>query len=115
MKWSSLAFVSVSLALGLTSCESMPRSKGYLVVHTETFTYDRVENFYDLYEPYDVLDQSGALVCHVENHSLSMEEGGPTRVSLPPGSYVIRASTKHGEVKIPAVIERGKLTSVTAR
>ena len=93
----------------------MPVGSGALEVATETFGYGGAENSHEGYKPYDILDPSGKVIRSVENHWPSMEEGSPTRVYLPPGSYVIRASTSQGEVKVPVMIEVGKLTRIRAR
>jgi len=92
----------------------VPKDLGILVVRTETFEYQ--ENWDDFtyfpHRPYDLLDRNGRLLRRVRNHVGEMDET-PARLSLPPGTYLIRTRTSDGEtVELFATVETGRVTEV---
>jgi hypothetical protein len=61
---------------------------------------------------YNVYDRSGELVKHVDN-ATGHYATGPRLVSLPPGTYVVKARGKdYLAVNVPVAIEPGQTTSV---
>lgn len=84
---------------------------GYLIVHTErTLSHaDDVQRW--LHTPYDVYDEAGQRVRHVEN-SMSFSDEAPSVVELPPGRYLVRTSSPR--VSFPALIATGRTFEVDA-
>jgi hypothetical protein len=128
VKFSAHFFATVSL-LVLPACSSQPRqeviqpvgpgpsanstpgSQGYLVV------YSAWSNFVDQgstghHSRYTVRSDDGSISREVINHVDRFDEG-PIRLSLPPGSYRVRARSAHfGRVNVPVVIQTAQTTFV---
>jgi len=92
----------------------VPKDLGILVVRTETFEY--LENWDDFtyypHRPYELLDRNGQLLRRVRNHVGEHDET-PARLSLSPGTYLIRTRTSKGRtVELLATVETGRVTEV---
>jgi phosphate transport system substrate-binding protein len=85
---------------------------GVLVVRTPTYpVYDGGINYYP-HRPYEILDSGGELLRRVPNHRGQNDEN-PTRIDLPPGTYLIRAATASGKTaEFLVTIEAGKVTTL---
>ena len=62
---------------------------GALIVYTETFPVYDGGVYYCPHRPYEILTSHGEFVRRVANHRGENDER-PTKVSLPPGTYLIR-------------------------
>ena len=86
---------------------------GSLVVFTDTDTVDDGGLFYYPHLGYEVLTRGGQRVRRVPNHRGDNDES-PTRVSLPPGTYLIRAETADsGIAEFFVTIVSGETTTVS--
>jgi hypothetical protein len=78
-------------------------------------TEEHVEGEYSYYYPhtdYLVCDAAGKIIRNVHNHVGNMDEA-PAWVSLPAGSYQVRARDERlGELTIPVVVKPGQTTVV---
>ncbi len=64
------------------------------------------------HKDYTIYDQQGRRVEHVRN-TVGYYARRPNLISLPPGKYVVRAEAKdYLFVKVPVVIESGRITKV---
>ncbi len=85
---------------------------GSLVVFTPTYAVEDGGTFYYPHLPYEIYTVERKLVRRVSNR-LSLNDETPTRVQLPPGSYIIRTRNRQGEDhEVYVVVEAGKLTRV---
>ncbi len=85
---------------------------GSLVVFTPTYAVEDGGIFYYPHLPYEIYTSDRKLVRRVSNQ-LSLNDETPTRVQLPPGSYIIRTRNRQGEDReVYVVVEAGKLTKV---
>lgn len=135
MKTKSLLSITSSLALGalatMSGCATdqkvtqlpmvtpdsgrIPGQKvpGYLIVYTATENPINTDEgmMYYPHTGYSIYDTSGHRVRSVANH-ITSEDENPSRVSLPPGTYTVRAeSESDGTVDVPVQI-RGMRTTV---
>ena len=86
---------------------------GFLVVYSDTENPINTDTgaMYYPHTGYVIYDARGAKVRYVQNH-ISTSDETPSRVSLPPGNYTIRAQSEiDGNVAVPVVI-RGLRTTV---
>jgi phosphate transport system substrate-binding protein len=85
---------------------------GTLIVRTETDPFlDDVLTYYP-HRPYEILARDGQLVRRVANR-IGQHDETPTRVELPPGTYLIRTeTTRRGPIQFFVVIESGTSTEV---
>ncbi len=91
-----------------------PSERGILVVHTETMEFSEGwdELTYFPHRPYELLDQNGYFLHRVQNH-LGGQDETPARVSLAPGTYLIRTRTSRGKtVELLALVEANSVTEV---
>ena len=94
--------------IGLGGTGATPQaSSGTLMVYTETSPIEDGGIFFYPHQPYELYDYEGKLVRQVANH-LSDNDELPTRVSLPPGIYKVRAAG--GQQEAWASVQPGKLT-----
>lgn len=85
---------------------------GTLVVYTETSTYESGGSYYYPYRPYEILNSSKERVKYVPNH-LSNTDENPTKITLAPGTYLIRPEMSGGKQHdFWITIESGKTTIV---
>lgn len=92
---------------------SKVQPQGYLRVSTATDTVPLGDStFYYPHTGYYIYQPDGKLVQWVENHIGPMDQS-PSLVSLPEGSYLVKAeSDSYGWVNVPVVIRWGKTTEV---
>jgi hypothetical protein len=88
-------------------------AKGYLRVFSDTEPHEIGENFYYYpHKSYLIYTESGQQFKYVANHVGDMDES-PARVSIPAGRYYVLAdSSSYGRVKVPVIIEAGRMTVV---
>jgi hypothetical protein len=89
------------------------KTPGYLIVYTETENpVNTGDLMYYAHTGYTVYDTHGAKVRYVRNH-ISTDDENPSRVSLPPGNYTVRAQSEmDGDVAVPVVIKGFRTTVV---
>ncbi len=89
------------------------KTAGYLVVYSDTESPIMTsEVMYYPHSGYKIYDSRGSYVRFVANHVSSTDET-PSRVSLPAGTYTIRARSEiNGEVSVPVVIKSLRTTVV---
>lgn len=89
------------------------KTPGYLVVYTDTES--PIINDSPMYYPhtgYKIFDARGSYVRYVQNHISSSDES-PSRVTLPPGNYIIRGQSEiDGDVAVPVLIKGLRTTVV---
>jgi hypothetical protein len=88
-------------------------SCGYLKVFSRTEQTQWGENtYYYPHTAYWIYDGAGKRIKTVSNHDTSIDES-PTKVSLSPGRYVVKAwSDDAGLVTVPVVIKIAQTTTV---
>jgi hypothetical protein len=85
---------------------------GTLIVFTETYRFPDGGITYNPHSPYEIYDTDGGLVRRVVNHRGENDES-PMRVELPPGTYLIRASSSRGPpAEFFVTIDPGKVTEL---
>jgi len=106
--------VIASVQAGAGAASRTPTvTNGHLVVFTDTQTVDDGGLFYYPHLGYQVLTRSGQRVRRVPNHRGDNDES-PTRVPLPPGTYLIRAETADaGTAEFFVTIVSGETTTVS--
>lgn len=90
------------------------KTPGYLIVYTATEDPVNTDGgvVYYPHTGYTIFNASGARVRSVSNH-ISSDDESPTRVSLPPGNYVVRAESEiDGAVTVPVLIKGMRTTVV---
>ena len=89
-----------------------PSSIGYLVVNTATEEVNDGNVMYYPHTGYTIYTSSGHYLKSIENH-ISNDDESPEHVSLPAGSYVVRARSEiDGAVNVPVTIAAGRTTAV---
>lgn len=93
--------------------EYQETSVGYLKVFSRTEQAEWGDNtYYYPHTAYRILNASGTTIRQIENHDSSTDER-PTRVELPPGTYIVKAwSDNDGLVTVPVIVKLGQTTSV---
>lgn len=90
--------------------------RGTLVVFTQIDPHpnNALEDDNPHYTDYYVWNQDGTKkVLYVINHHFPIADEQPTRVELPPGQYLVAATTDgYRHVKVPVVIVANRVTSV---
>lgn len=105
--------VIASVQAGSGGAMRAPAATGHLVVFTDTDTVDDGGLFYYPHLGYEVLTRGGRWVRRVPNHRGDNDES-PSRVSLPPGTYLIRAETADaGTTEFFVTIVSGETTTVS--
>jgi phosphate transport system substrate-binding protein len=85
---------------------------GTLIIYTETYPVYDGGIYYYPHRPYTILSRHGERIRRVPNHRGENDES-PTRVELPPGTYLIRPETRRGEpLEFFVTVEAGKTTAV---
>jgi len=104
-------FVGVRV-LGGVGPAAESTTTGTLVVYTETFPVYDGGIYYYPHRPYQILTRGGQPVRRVANH-LSDNDERPSRVTLTPGTYLIRASSGTGSTpEFFVTIRPGEITEV---
>lgn len=87
-------------------------TKGDLKVYSATERYSEGGVPYRPHTDYSIYTSDGRRLKRVRNHR-DREDESPTRVTLPPGDYVVRAKTQsYGSVRVVVVIKPNQLTTV---
>jgi hypothetical protein len=94
----------------LSKDEATP--KGYLKVFSAAEDHNDGDVHYYPHTAYKIYDQDGKLYKRVAN-AIGIHDEDPSLVRLPVGTYTVEADAEwSGMVKVPVVIEPGRLTSV---
>ncbi len=85
---------------------------GWLLVHTTTYVSHADDVVRELHRGYDLFDGDGRWIRRVDNHT-SFSDEAPTRVALPPGTYLIRLDASGTPpTTLSASIEANRLTEI---
>ena len=88
------------------------KAHGFLKVYSATDAHGDGDTVYYPHTAYSIYSEDGKLVKKVRNANSSTDEE-PDLVTLPEGSYAVEAEAEHqASVKVPVIIEGGRLTSV---
>lgn len=89
--------------------------RGTLIVYTETYPVLDGGIYYYPHHPYTILSRHGEFIRRVQNHRSENDES-PTRIELPPGTYLIRPEITRGDRPEAFVrIESGKTTELNVQ
>ncbi len=98
--------------LGSFRSEEPRIQEGTLVVETETEPVLDGGIYYFPHLPYEILTRHGELLRRVRNH-LSQNDEDPSKVLLPPGTYLIRAERRNGSpIDFFVTVEAGLTTRI---
>ena len=87
-------------------------AEGYLLVYSATDPFDDGDLVFNAHSSYSVYTPDGKLFKNVENH-ISRSDEIPELVSLPVGSYIVRArSANDGYIGLRVVIKAGQRTTL---
>jgi hypothetical protein len=87
-------------------------AQGYLLVYSATDPVDDGDLVFNVHSSYSVYTPDGKLFKNVENH-ISRSDEIPELVSLPVGSYIIRArSANDGYIGLGVTIKAGQRTTL---
>lgn len=87
-------------------------TSGQLIVRTATEPHNDGNIVYSPHTGYAIYDATGKKVQFVQNR-VGATDGTPMLVTLPRGEYTIEAQSEgYGRVRVPIVIEGGRLTRV---
>jgi len=87
-------------------------SKGFLQVHSATYSVNSGGIIYLPHTPYSVYSPEGKRLWGVINH-VGEDDNRPMTIEIPPGIYVVYAqSDRFGQVKAPVLIVANKTTAV---
>jgi hypothetical protein len=87
-------------------------AEGYLLVYSATDPFDDGDLVFNAHSSYSVYTPDGKLFKNVENH-ISRSDEIPELVSLPVGSYIIRArSANDGYIGLGVTIKAGQRTTL---
>jgi hypothetical protein len=105
-----------SLFVGATNiapANHRPHSaEGYLLVYSATDPVDDGDLIFNVHSSYSVYTPDGKLFKNVENH-ISRSDEIPELVSLPVGSYIVRArSANDGYIGLRVVIKAAQRTTL---
>jgi hypothetical protein len=90
----------------------LSQGQGRLMVYSATESTDPVNGYFPPHTAYTISDTDGKFLKRVDNRSGSFEQL-PSAVSLPAGSYKVRArATNAGVVEVPVIVKEGKTTVV---
>lgn len=87
-------FIGNRVVASVKSVTLTQAAKGTLVVYTETYRAADGDIDYYPHRPYDLMTRYGEPIRKVRNR-LSENDESPMRVSLSPGTYLIRPQTSH--------------------
>jgi hypothetical protein len=89
-----------------------PSTEGYLLVYSATDPVDDGDLIFNVHSSYSVYTPDGKLFKNVENH-ISRSDEIPELVSLPVGSYIVRArSANDGYIGLRVVIKAAQRTTL---
>lgn len=101
-------FIGISKSIA----KSPINHNGSIVVYTETSSYESGGNYYYPHRPYEILNSSKERIMYIPNHINNTDEI-PTKVTLSPGTYLIRPEMTGGKQHdFWITVEPGKTTSV---
>ena len=87
-------------------------AQGYLLVYSATDPVDDGDLVFNVHSSYSVYTPDGKLFKNVENH-ISRSDEIPELVSLPVGSYIVRArSASDGYIGLRVMIKAGQRTTL---
>jgi hypothetical protein len=88
-------------------------STGYLKVYSATEDHNDGDTHYFPHTGYTIYSEHGKTVIKRVANAISIHDEDPSLVQLPAGKYIVLAEAENGGmVRIAAIIEPGKLTTV---
>src|ERR1700756_1175213 len=99
-------------AMNIAPTNLLHSAEGYLLVYSATDPFDDGDLVFNAHSSYSVYTRDGKLFKNVENH-ISRSDEIPELVTLPVGSYIVRArSANDGYIGLRVVIKAAQGTTL---